>query len=560
MNVNQDSSIISSSVAVAGPLPRAAARFFWRVSGLGALLLLELTALSIWIDGAALTQRNAFAASVGDWSQAGTRAGVVFAIVFLAFGYLKNREHWEPIRERFERVPFAYGCFAAHLGLLLAFSAFSYYLFHANLPNLAADVLLVFWMAAAASVVALALLALAPISLWAALLRDTGTLWLYALAAGVLSVLLGRAAESFWGIATDLTFRMVALLLQPFVTTPFIDAAHHDLGSRSFHVIIDKRCSGLEGAGLMLAFSSVWLWFFRRECRFPRALLLIPAGILVLWLANSVRITSLILIGNAGAPDVAVGGFHSQAGWIAFSLVALGFSIASRRVSWFSSVAPAQARAEEPAHNPAAPYLMPFLAILAASMISRASAASFEWLYPLRFLAAATAVWHFRESYRRMDWRVGWLGPPVGALVFFLWIGLDRVAGHAATDNGIAAGLASLPAWGRAAWLTCRVLAAVVTVPVAEELAFRGFFIRRWMRADFESLPARAFTWLGLAVSSVAFGLMHGDRWIAGTAAGLLYAATFLRRGRIGETVAAHATTNALLAAWVLAGDNWRFW
>ena len=40
-------------------------------------------------------------------------------------------------------------------------------------------------------------------------------------------------------------------------------------------------------------------------------------------------------------------------------------------------------------------------------------------------------------------------------------------------DNGIATGLASLPAPAKFSWLMFRTLAAVVTVPLAEELAFR---------------------------------------------------------------------------------------
>jgi hypothetical protein len=33
-----------------------------------------------------------------------------------------------------------------------------------------------------------------------------------------------------------------------------------------------------------------------------------------------------------------------------------------------------------------------------------------------------------------------------------------------------------------------------------------------------------------------------------------------VRRGSIGDAVVAHATTNALLAVWVLWGGNWQFW
>ena len=58
----------------------------------------------------------------------------------------------------------------------------------------------------------------------------------------------------------------------------------------------------------------------------------------------------------------------------------------------------------------------------------------------------------------------------------------------------------------------------------------------------------------------MAFGLLHGDRWLAGTVAGLIYAVTYLRRGRIGDAVVAHAITNALLAGSVLVGGKWDLW
>jgi hypothetical protein len=34
----------------------------------------------------------------------------------------------------------------------------------------------------------------------------------------------------------------------------------------------------------------------------------------------------------------------------------------------------------------------------------------------------------------------------------------------------------------------------------------------------------------------------------------------FLRRGSLGDAVVAHATTNGLLAAYVLATGAWAFW
>ena len=202
---------------------------------------------------------------------------------------------------------------------------------------------------------------------------------------------------------------------------------------------------------------------------------------------------------------------------------------------------------------------MPFLMVLVAATVSRALSGGMEWLYPLRFVAAGLALWVFRQKYAAMQWRFGWAAPLTGGVVFLMWIALDRAFG-AHINSTMGAALASLPYNARIAWLAFRTLGAVVTVPIAEELAFRGFLLRRLISADFESVGSRRVSVLALVLSSVAFGAMHGDRWLAGTLAGLLYALVLLRRGRIGDAVIAHATTNALLAVWVLLSGSWDLW
>ena len=118
---------------------------------------------------------------------------------------------------------------------------------------------------------------------------------------------------------------------------------------------------------------------------------------------------------------------------------------------------------------------------------------------------------------------------------------------------------AAVPA-ARAAWIALRVLAAVVTIPLAEELAFRGFLLRRLNSSNFEAVSLRAVTWGSLLGSSFAFGLLHGERWLAATAAGLLYGLSARRGARLTDAVIAHATTNALLCVYVLAFQKWNFW
>ena len=518
-----------------------------------------MIAISLWLDTNALASKHGLTRLVGDFGPAILRGIVAFGALFVTFSYLKVKGALEQISSEQANAPIAWGLFGGHVGAMIAFCILSSVMFAKNAPGFPGDLVAASWLAAGTLGIIFAGCAVFPPRLSSSILRRTGAAWVYALAGAIAACLLVGRSEEYWARTTGLTFSLVKAILHPFLRAIVADPKTMLIGSEKFQVTISPACSGLEGAGLMLVFSVAWLWFFRRECRFPRALLLIPAGVLILWLLNAVRIAALILIGNAGAPGIAIGGFHSQAGWIAFNGVALSLSIATRRWSWLRRTEAFEVFHVRSTSNPAAPYLMPFLMILAAAMISRAASSEFEWLYPLRFLAAAVCLWFFRSKYRSLDWRVGWFSPAVGVLVFGLWLGLDRLAGAHAT-NGIASGLALWPEPARFTWLAIRTLAAVVTVPIAEELAFRGFLIRRLISPDFESIDPRAFTWLSVVGSSLAFGLMHGDRWIAGMIAGLLYAAALLRRGRIGDAVAAHGTTNALLAVWVLARGDWGLW
>ena len=63
-------------------------------------------------------------------------------------------------------------------------------------------------------------------------------------------------------------------------------------------------------------------------------------------------------------------------------------------------------------------------------------------------------------------------------------------------------------------WLGFRVIGSVVTVPLAEELAFRGYLTRRLCLSDFQSIPPGRMTWYSFLLSSFLFGALHG-RFIA---------------------------------------------
>jgi CAAX prenyl protease-like protein len=198
-------------------------------------------------------------------------------------------------------------------------------------------------------------------------------------------------------------------------------------------------------------------------------------------------------------------------------------------------------------------------------MVAAAASDGFERLYALRLIAALAVFYAYRRHYRRMDWRFGWLGLAAGVLVFAFWIAIDHWIGRDATGSGVvltgvAEGLARLSSGQRAAWIVTRTVAAVLTVPLAEELAFRGYIARRIMSADVESVSFHSLSLVAVLVSSLAFGILHGRMWLAGILAGVVFAVVAKLRGRLGEAVAAHATANLLIALWVIARGDYSLW
>jgi CAAX prenyl protease-like protein len=146
----------------------------------------------------------------------------------------------------------------------------------------------------------------------------------------------------------------------------------------------------------------------------------------------------------------------------------------------------------------------------------------------------------------------------MGAAVFAIWIVLEPSMNGGA-KSVLETALAALPAGQKALWLAFRVAGSIIIIPWVEELAFRGYLLRRLAGQHFDTLAPPRFTWGSFILSSLAFGLLH-TRWLAGTLAGMIYALAFYRRGKLGDAITAHMVSNGLIALSVLAGDRWSFW
>ena len=191
------------------------------------------------------------------------------------------------------------------------------------------------------------------------------------------------------------------------------------------------------------------------------------------------------------------------------------------------------------------------MAILAAGILSRAMSSDFEYLYSLRVIAALVVFARDPERLATVDWKQQLASARGGCvLVFFIWV----VTAHFLLPaSGIPEKLAAMPPALRGFWIMGRLVGGILVVPMAEELAYRGYLMRRLMNADFESVPYASIGWPSLVATALAFGLTHGALWLPGIASGLAFGLLLVRRGRLGETVAAHASANALIAMTVLA-------
>jgi exosortase E/protease (VPEID-CTERM system) len=284
-------------------------------------------------------------------------------------------------------------------------------------------------------------------------------------------------------------------------------------------------------------------------------LLVLPLGIVLIWVANSLRIAALIAVGTWISPEIAEGGFHSAAGWLLFCIITLGLVAASRQSGWFALDAGGK---KGSFRTPEGAFLLPLLFLIATSLVSALFTTDFDYLYPLRVVTPLIPLWFFRSYYQELRWSSSWTPILLGLVVFVLWIALEPPPSPKTVDV-IPNALAEMPTGAAALWLIARVLGSVVIVPVAEELAFRGYLLRRLIDADFTTVSPKHFTAASFLISSVAFGALHG-RWLAGILAGMVFAGAQYRRGQISDAIIAHAVTNGLLAAYVMICGRWAFW
>lgn len=214
-------------------------------------------------------------------------------------------------------------------------------------------------------------------------------------------------------------------------------------------------------------------------------------------------------------------------------------------------------------HNPYIRYLAPFCVFLLASAAQGAASSPemFWLLYAIKIVATLLAIFYCFKGYRqeiagRFDpWAV-----VVGVAVLIPWI-INYHAWPAPADIGAAAfDPAAVPAVLAPAILI-KLIASSLVIPVIEELTFRSFLMRVFIKNDFLSVPLGSYTALSFWATVAAFAAMHPAwQWDVAALAGIAYGAYLVKTKNLVGCMIAHGTTNLGLGLYVIITGTWELW
>lgn len=520
-----------------------------RLALAGVVLLLEYLGISFFFDAYSVAQRG------GVWAVLGYagRLGPLFVVAATAFLIFPRQRDAETRALQAPRVVLL----VSHVFLLFGFFLVTALAFGGEEAPAGSVIL---WMVswAALGLMTAGTLFVGVLGGWRWSSRGLARAVLAGGALGVLAWVAGSLSTELWAPLTRGTFYAVATLLRAVSFEVESEPSQALIGLEGFQVLIAPVCSGAEGIGLFTVLASAFLYRCRETLKFPQALLLLPLGMIGIWVGNVCRIAALMVVGARLSPAVAIGSFHSKAGWVFFCGITIGLIFLANRLPVFSKLPVATAKAERAqTENPVAPLLVPILVWTGTGLVTSAFASGFDALYGVRVLGAGVALWMYRDAYR------AWLErPTVWAWVTGLFVGIIWLVVPGAGDPPLSPrGSMALawPSWLYVLWLLVRCCGSILVIPLCEELAFRAY-LARWITVrQFWELPFRQITVRGILLSAIAFGVVH-DRWFIATFSGVIFALLVRRTGRLSDAVVAHAVSNTVIAVAVIVGDEWQHW
>lgn len=213
-----------------------------------------------------------------------------------------------------------------------------------------------------------------------------------------------------------------------------------------------------------------------------------------------------------------------------------------------------------------AAYLLPFFVFLLFTWAGGNWPKAYPVFYAIKAVAAGALLIWLWPRFTRIRWDYWWLGVIAGIIGIFQWVPMQlwlqthfqffRPTGEAFNP------FASIePDWLCWSWIVVRILSASVVVPFMEELFWRDYLWRRVIAPnDFKLASIGEWDWKAFVIVSLAFALVHGNWWLTSIVWGFMVGGLLLYTKSLGACIVMHATTNLLLAGYVLVWRDWVFW
>jgi CAAX prenyl protease-like protein len=195
-------------------------------------------------------------------------------------------------------------------------------------------------------------------------------------------------------------------------------------------------------------------------------------------------------------------------------------------------------------------------------------------VYSIKIALTVAAVAFVAPGYRAFfPPRVSFVAVVVGVVGGALWVALcnleleRRIGEWLAVDWLIDLGrrsafnplveLADKPLWAYG-FLAIRLVGLVLVVPLIEEFFLRGFLMRFITHPNWQHVPLGGVSRSALVAGTLVPMLMHPAELFAAAVWFSLVTWLMLRTKSISDCILAHALTNLVLGAWVIASGQWR--
>jgi CAAX prenyl protease-like protein len=224
------------------------------------------------------------------------------------------------------------------------------------------------------------------------------------------------------------------------------------------------------------------------------------------------------------------------------------------------------------APKPGWPYWLPMLVFLGFVQLGASFKQYFPHAYTARtFIVAGLLIW-LRKRWDRIRWTHLGLGTLIGIVGTVQWVGMECILVWIFGQGGFNLGPVQLvsdisdyrnypdliaePFWFWA-FMAVRFLGPVLVVPLMEEVFWRDWLWRSLASPNnYRLVPVGEPDRMTIIVGALLFAAVH-VQFLTGFVWALLISWLLIKTRSIGACIVAHAVTNFLLGAWVLA--TWQF-